>query len=405
MRDKTMSLFESNLCIGCGLCESITNGKIKMASKPDGFIKPSIKSPVGNDEFRLIQSCCPAEVIHKDDSLRANSTDPFWGDYFQCHIGSSSSDEIEKKASSGGVVSTTLIYLLKNKIIDYVIHIGPDESNPLLNKVKLSSNANEVLYNADSRYAPSSPLENILQLIEPHKKYAFVGKPCDVASLRRLSDFNLQVKNGVLYYLSFFCFGVPSLNQTQKLINQLGAEKKIQSLFYRKEGWPGSFSIKTESGEQYSIPYKDYMHFLFSDLHIRCKICPDGLGESADITCGDAWNEFDEKGYPSFKNSRGSSIIFSKTKNGDELLTQMINSGEIKIDNKVSDLRTIDKVQPGQFGKKKFHKFRIWAFRLSFKKTPLFDKYIYKDIHTLEKVDLKTALYQIWGTWKRINLM
>jgi len=400
-----MLVFESDLCIGCGLCESLTNGKITMGATSGGYLKPNVKYPLSTDEYKLIQKSCPALVIHKDDSLRANQTDPFWGDYYQCFIGSSSSNEIEKKASSGGVISTVLIYLLEKKEVDYVIHIGPDSDDPLSHKVKLSSNAAEVLQNADSRYAPSAPLANVLQLIEPDKRYVFVGKPCDVAALRSLSKFNQKIAEQVKYYLSFFCFGIPSLNQTKKLIKQLGVDQnEIKSIFYRKDGWPGSFNVETDAGGKYSMPYKDYMHFLFSDLHIRCKICPDGLGESADITCGDAWNEFDEKGYPSFKNSRGQNIIFSKTKTGVNLLNEVIASGNIQIDKTVNDLRSIDSIQPGQFGKKKFHRYRIWGFRLSGKRTPVFDKYIYKDISKLEKINFKSALYQIWGTWKRINV-
>lgn len=400
-----MSLFKNQLCVGCGLCESVTNGKVKMTLDPDGFLRPKKTQKVPADEYKSIKQCCPATIIHKDKSLRTPHTDSFWGDYFQCYIGSSSSDAIEKEASSGGIISTILIFLLKNKIIDYVIHIGPDPENPLLNIVKLSSNSKEVLENADSRYAPSAALANILQIIENGKYYAFVGKPCDVSALRSYSKFNQTVANQIKYYFSFFCFGVPSLNQTKKLTAQLGIqEEQVQSIVYRKNGWPGSFNVIAKDGTCKSILYKDYMHFLFSDIHIRCKICPEGLGESADISSGDGWSEFDEKGYPSFKNARGRSIIFSKTHVGDKLLSKIINAGHISIEEQVEDLRSLDKIQPGQFGKKKYHKYRILAFKISGKKTPKIDSYIYKNIHVLEKVNLRTKLSQLIGTWKRINL-
>ncbi len=399
------TIFDNELCIGCGLCESITEKKVVLQLNPDGFLSPQIINDVSKKELKLVEDCCPAYIIHKDKSLRASNTDPFWGDYYQCFIGSAKADNIEEQASSGGIISATLIYLLENKIIDYAIHIGTDANNPLQHKVKLSSTAKEVIENADSRYAPSMPLQNILQVLKKDKHYAFVGKPCDVAALRRLSKFNDLVKNQIKYYLSFFCFGVPSLNQTKKLIKQLGVRNdEIKSIDYRKEGWPGSFVIQTHDGKQYSKPYKDYMNFLFSDIYLRCKICPEGLGESADITSGDGWSDFDEKGYPTFQNERGKSIVFSKTEKGNELLNRIIESESIVIHKKVTDLREIDKVQPGQFGKKKFHVYRIWAFRLSLKKFTKFDKYIYRDIHKLEKVGLRKAISQTYGTWKRINL-
>lgn len=35
-------------------------------------------------------------------------------------------------------------------------------------------------------------------------------------------------------------------------------------------------------------------------LQKRCKICPDGIGEFADIVCADAWHG-DKSGYPNFE--------------------------------------------------------------------------------------------------------
>lgn len=405
MKNTNTRLFESELCVGCGLCESITKGGVKLDMQKNGFLKPIVHKPISGVDYSLIKKTCPAESIHKDKSIRAPQFDPFWGDYYSCYIGSSQSDEIESKASSGGVISTILIYLLENKLVDFAIHIGPNPDRPLENIVKLSKNSNEVLENADSRYAPSSPLKNIYQLIEDGKKYVFVGKPCDVAALRQLSFLDDFIKKHIKYYLSFFCFGIPSINQTHKLINQLGVSdfNNIKKLQYRKIGWPGSFNILMKNDQNYSINYKDYMHFLFSDLNLRCKICPDGLGESADLTCGDAWNEFDENGYPSFENARGSNIIISKTNTGNELLEKLIIDGVLRIENKVQDLRSLDIIQPGQLGKKKYYIYRIFAFILSGRKIPKIDKYIYNEIHKVVKIDLKSKLYQVYGTWMRLN--
>jgi len=397
-------IVKNEVCVGCGLCQAICQEKIEMKYSEAGYLRPIIKENISKKEKFLLTKCCPALTIHKDNSLRTVKNDPFWGDYGSVKIGTSTSDEIETKASSGGVISSILIYLIKNRIVDYAIHIGANPDNPFDNIIKISKSAIEVIENADSRYAPSAPLKNITQLIEPNKKYVFVGKPCDVAALRQLSFYSPIISTQIKYYLSFFCFGIPSINQTKKLVNQFGIhEKDVFKLYYRKAGWPGSFQIITKDRKLFSTPYTDYMHFLFSDIQMRCKICPDGLGESADITCGDAWNDFDEKGYPSFKNERGLNIIISKTKSGEELLTNLILDKIIRIDKEVNDLRSIDKIQPGQLGKKKFHKYRIFAFLFSGKKTPIFDKYIYSGINKIAKVNIKSALYQIYGTWMRLH--
>ena len=57
-----MSLFKNQLCVGCGLCESVTNGKVKMTLDPDGFLRPKKTQKVPADEYKSIKQCCPATI-------------------------------------------------------------------------------------------------------------------------------------------------------------------------------------------------------------------------------------------------------------------------------------------------------------------------------------------------------
>ena len=396
-------IVKNDLCAGCGLCQTICGKKVVMEYNNKGHFRPFTNYGISKEEELLLKKCCPALIIHKDKSLRTLNCDPFWGDYFSCYIGSSKSEEIVNNASSGGVISSILIYLIENKLVDYAIHIGADSNNPFNNVIKISSTAKDVMENANSRYAPTAPLINIIDMIESNKKYVFVGKPCDVAALRQFSFYNEKIAFHVKYYISFFCFGVPSINQTKKLVSNFGVkEEDVETLYYRKDGWPGSFKITTKNGEEFKIPYSEYMHFLFSDIQMRCKICPEGIGESADITCGDGWNEFDVSGYPSFKNSRGKSIIITKTDIGNNLISEIIQNNFLNIHSEINNLREIDKVQPGQLGKKKYFKYRIAAYQLLLRKYPMFDKYIYQDITKISKADFKSKIVQLKGTMFRL---
>lgn len=51
----------------------------------------------------------------------------------------------------------------------------------------------------------------IKNLVETGKKYAFVGKPCDVSALRMLQVRKIEPwTEQITYMFSFFCAGQPS---------------------------------------------------------------------------------------------------------------------------------------------------------------------------------------------------
>jgi len=336
--------------------------------------------------------------------LRSPKTDWFWGDYQTCIIGTTNNDHIRENASSGGFISTIAIYLLKTNQIDGVIHIGASTEKPYQNIVKVSKSKDEILRNANSRYSPAAPLIDILNILKSRKKYAFIGKPCDVSALRQLSTINEKVAKQIVCYLSFFCAGTSSIKSTFQLVTRLGLEvKDILKLDYRKDGWPGNFKVVDKEGQTHTISYNDsWGKVLNKKLQLRCKICGDGFGELSDITCGDAWNSFDSRGYPNFSNQQGQNIIFSKTKMGDVLLNELLRTQKIRLIERIENLRKIDKVQPGQLNRKRFLKARLFAFRLSFISYPQYDPYLYLEPNSI------TGCYQnFWqfiGTLKRIIL-
>ena len=49
--------------------------------------------------------------------------------------------------------------------------------------------------------------------------------------------------------------------------------------------------------------------------HWRCKVCADGVGESADVVAADFWR-VDERGYPVFTEGPGSSALIARTERG-----------------------------------------------------------------------------------------
>src|SRR5690606_12621829 len=106
------------------------------------------------------------------------------------------------------------------------------------------------IYNAaGSRYAPSSPLRNLLQEIDKPGKMALVGKPCDIAAVRNLAKSEPRILEKIPLMISFFCAGVPSVNGGRAILNKLGVdEADVVGFRYRGDGWPGRATATLRDG-------------------------------------------------------------------------------------------------------------------------------------------------------------
>ena len=57
-----------------------------------------------------------------------------------------------------------------------------------------------------------------MNLLEEGKKYAFVGKPCDVTSLKLYMENDAFCQIVLFIFLSFFCAGQRSSLNAQKVV-------------------------------------------------------------------------------------------------------------------------------------------------------------------------------------------
>src|SRR5262249_27878690 len=93
----------------------------------------------------------------------------------------------------------------------------------------------------------------------------------------------------------------------------------------------------------------------------RCKICPDGTGNFADVACADAWYT-DDSGYPLFEEAEGRSLIVTRTQRGEELVRQAIDAAYIVTWSLPEE--DILKMQPAQVRRKQLVLARIAAMAL-----------------------------------------
>jgi coenzyme F420 hydrogenase subunit beta len=322
---------EWGLCIGCGACAyACEKNGITLVNIENQGIRPRFDSP----DCGKCSSClpiCPGYTVDSSlmvgDLPKVSAADHDFGPALEIWEGYAADPEIRLRSSSGGLLTALSLYCLEREDMAFVLHTGMDQTKPWLNETVKSYNRTELLSNAGSRYAPASPCEGLGEIEKSDRPCVFVGKPCDTAAtaLARAQRPALDKKLGLV--LTFFCAGTPSTKGTLELLNSLGVRPdELSGLRYRGEGWPGRFKI---TGKEKEIPesysYRETWGHLTKYRPLRCHICPDGLGRVADLSCGDAWEQYDGGSDP------GRSIVLVRTEKGRQILHGAIRDGYVDL--------------------------------------------------------------------------
>ena len=338
-------------CLGCGLCASIEGDeKIQMKIRPDGFLVPELLNGF-DGEVDAIERYCPGITVKMDRTLR-NAFEKVYGPFLELKVAHATDSDIRYRGSSGGLLTAILCGLLVEGKISGVLQAGPCCDSPIKTCAYFSTTVDEVIANAGSRYAPSSLLTRLKQILDKNSRIAVVGKPCDIIAVKQFVKAYPEYEDKIYCALSFMCMGLPSHNATLKLIDRLGIKDldSISELRYRGWGWPGEAFVTTRSGDVHSCSYNEsWGHILGRDILFRCKICPEGWGSFADISSGDPWYT-DGKG-PLFDPKPGRSFLFSRTERGQEIL-------DICAAYVTCDISELPIIQKSQHARKK----RVWLW-------------------------------------------
>lgn len=380
-------------CTGCGLCASVNETKFKKDNK--GFLYPQL-------EVRDIDLCkvvCPAAGNAVNNHLDGTT----WGKFISCYLGWSSDETIRFEASSGGIITALCIFLLEEKFVDAIIQVKRDFENQMKTVTVVNTSEKEILKCTGSRYTTSEPLMKIKTLIEKDKKYAFVGKPCDVSALKMLQlSKKERWTDQIEYMFSFFCAGQPSEKANKKLLNELGCNtvKDIKDFSYRGNGWPGFATVSLKNGKKAKMEYeKSWMTILGRDVRKCCRFCADGIGEMADISCGDAWH-LTADGKPDFKEAAGRNVIFSRTEKGDILLQKLINKKKITVEKFDPEIDKLRRSQPYHYNRKASLSSLKLAMKLCRREFPLYSNK--KLSKFAQNYPVKDKVLRFAGTIKRV---
>lgn len=385
------------LCAGCGLCASMAPpGSVTLEISTAGFLRPRVTPALPAGVEKTLVALCPGNQLWAPPG-DAPQQDPIWGPHYQPMRGHATDAEIRFKASSGGVISAIATYLLASKAVELVVHVGMDEAAPLQSRLLVSRDRAGVIAGASARYGPAAPLESINDILAAGQPFAFIGKPCDVAGLRNLAKVDPRVDHLMRYALAFFCAGVSSLRISESIVGKYGlTPDDVKLMRYRGHGCPGATHIEARDGRVFEQSYDDtWSEELNQEIQFRCKICPDGIGEQADIACGDAW--VGDGGYAHAEHE-GWNALLARSARGAELLAKMQTDKALHLE--PISLADLNAMQPHQVERKQAVLARLAGMALAGAKLP---RYAGQNLLRAAWRGRWQLLANFRGTWRRVQ--
>lgn len=281
-----------DLCHGCGgcvtFCTAVNYGALEMG---DDHV-PRYKSVEKCIDCGLCYLICPA-VGELDDQIKRNVD---WsapiGRILQVSVARSRNEDIQKKGTDGGVVTSMLLHLLESGRIDGAIvsKRTPDGRVPWL-----ATTSSEITEAAGShfdamqgavqlglQYSTYSPSAQALGSLmrQGLKRIAFVGTPCQIKSVRKMQALGIVPSDSIKFFFGLFCSANFDLDgdKFNKMVEISGCSMDDIAKVNIKE----DFMLHLKDGSIKNIPLKN-MGFA---KRSACSYCRDFSAEYSDISFG-----------------------------------------------------------------------------------------------------------------------
>ena len=347
------------LCIGCGLCVSIAGpDRVRMVTTPEGRERPLVDGPLPDVLLERINAVCPGTRIEgaRPETLPPDvETDWVWGPVVPSSltIAHARDPEVRHRGASGGVLTALGQYLLETNEVAAVLHVKAAPGAPMRTVATVSETPDAVLDAAGSRYGPAAVLMDFEAMLARGVPFAVIAKPCDIGAVRRMMDMDPRARALVRYCLTLVCGGASDLGKSRRVLDGLGVVEDDLRLFrYRGHGNPGPTRIETRDGRGFELTYQD----MWADeggwgIQPRCKICPDAIGEAADLAAFDCW-----PGAAPTGEDDGFNAVMARTETGRSLFERAVADGVLGVVRPLG-IRELDDFQPHQVRKKR----AVWA--------------------------------------------
>lgn len=338
-----ISVVERNICVGCGTCAVVcTEQCLKMIFNKYGELIPVVNGTC--TKCGLCYSICPFGNENQNESqlsieLSAKhigiNSDEILGNYTGCYVGFVQSRKQRWQRSSGGLATWFLAELLRQDKVDIVLCVMTNRNPQKLFTFSSLSDPGRVLSSAKSCYYPVEWSGVLRDVISDKKRFAVIGLPCYLKSLRRYAIINSEVRDLCRVLVGITCGQNKSKLFADYLIRMSGGDpQRVQRISFREKilESPASdfaFSFFTDEKTKGSIQWsKGYGH-AFIDGYFKlnaCNYCDDVFADVADISFMDAWLD------PWKSDCTGTNLVITRSVECQSILDDGHYSNEINIE-------------------------------------------------------------------------
>ncbi len=315
------------------------------------------------DAPRAIGAVCPFSDASVDETTLAERRFDDGADYDReigfsraIYAGHVADQEARARSSSGGLATWVLKKLIDNREIDAVLNVGPRdprESGGRLFEFGVSTSGADVAAASRSRYYPVELSQVVAHVKETPGRYAVTALPCFAKALRLLCANDPVLNERIHYVVGLVCGHLKSTRFAEMFAWQHGvAPDDLLAINFRKK-------METGPANQYGVEVvglvngnavtsvkrnADHFGFLWSHGFLKysgCEYCDDVVGETADLSVGDAW-------LPQYvDDSAGTSIAIARHPRLAQLIAEGRSAGDLVLDD--IDAETAAKSQAGGF--------------------------------------------------------
>ena len=316
---------KDHLCTGCGTCAGIcpTSALEMLIDKRRGIYIPKLNANKCTQCGICFKVCPGHSVDFNDLSLeifKNKSNNKLIGNFDRCYLGHAIDREIRFNSSSGGLITSLLIFALEQGIIDGALVTRINKNDPLKPEPFIAKTREEIIDASKSKYCPVPTNIVIKEILKHDGNIAVVGLPCHIHGIRMAEMVNVKLKEKITLHLGIFCSHTNNFIGTEFLLSKLSIKNKdVAEIAYRCRGWPGGIEIKLMNKDEIFIHNQSSLwNTIFGGFFFtpsRCLLCADVTAELADISFGDPWlkeimaNEHE-----------GKSVIISRSEKGKTLL-------------------------------------------------------------------------------------
>ncbi len=309
--DLEQTVISNGLCIGCGTCAAIKDSPFSMALNEYGQYEAYAVTQ--NDRTQPQPSASASKVcpfsanVPDEDTIGLGLFSDACGQkvdglgYFRSLYGGHVTQEgFRERGSSGGFGSWILNELLETGAVDYVIHVrpaAPEQSENLLFSYQLSGSPQEIALGGKSRYYPVELSEALKEVRKTPGRYAIIGLPCFIKSIRLLQQNDPVMKERIRFCIGLVCGHLKSSGYAESLAWQAGiASDRLKRIDFRvKDNTDRAdryCTLAASDTEVRIIPTKELLGTDWGAGTFKykaCDFCDDVFAETADLVLGDAW--------------------------------------------------------------------------------------------------------------------